>query len=109
MSLEAEFNSIIAAREAECAEWRAHAEALAGALDIFVRWADANDWGSVPKALEGHLRTALARLPADALAARRALEACATELRGLRVHLTRSAKDALAALYAARGEDGAHG
>ena len=91
--------------------WRAHAEALAEALDGLITVVSVRD--SLYASEKGWIstaRAALARLPAQAVAARRALEACAYVLtlwNRLAEHKTppiEATKAALAALDATRQE-----
>lgn len=116
----------IARLEAVYHTWRAHAEALAGAAQRACAWGclSALDMpGEDCDCAHHELGRVLARLPADALAERRALEGCAQELPDLceraeraRIILqsqqrghwdmltTTEARAALAALAAARKE-----
>lgn len=65
--------------KAEVTTWRAHVGALAGALDELLQ-----AYRDAPFNVARQARAALARLPAQALAERQALEACGVELKRIR-------------------------
>lgn len=88
--------------------WRARAEALAEVIEETLIFAETlAGWDDVDRSAARKVRAVIARLPAQALAERRALERCADVLRAFGPWKGEVGAAALAALDVARGEGGA--